>query len=114
VIVYVYGAHHTSRYWTNPETFDPERFSKANESTHPPFTYVPFGGGPRGCIGGNYAMLQILMILSTLLHKYDLELPPGQKIEPRAMVILRPKNGIRMSFTDTVPTEVPVPAGCPY
>jgi cytochrome P450 len=114
VIVYVYGAHHTPRYWTNPETFDPERFSKTNESTHPPFTYVPFGGGPRGCIGGNYAMLQILMILSTLLGKYDLELPPGQKIEPRAMVILRPKNGIRMSFTDTVPTEVPVPAGCPY
>jgi len=114
VIVYVYGAHHTPRYWNNPETFDPERFSKANESTHPPFTYVPFGGGPRGCIGGNYAMLQILMILSTLLGKYDLELPPGQIIEPRAMVILRPKNGIRMSFTDTVPTEVAVPAGCPY
>jgi hypothetical protein len=59
-------------------------------------------------------MLQILMILSTLLGKYDLELPPGQTIEPRAMVILRPKNGIRMSFTDTVPHEVPVPAGCPY
>jgi cytochrome P450 len=114
VIVYVYGAHHTPRYWTSPETFDPERFSKANETTHPAFTYVPFGGGPRGCIGGNYAMLQILMILSTLLGKYDLELPPGQTIEPRAMVILRPKNGIRMSFTDTVPHEVPVPAGCPY
>ncbi len=114
VIVYVYGAHHTPRYWDNPEIFDPERFSKENEAQHPPFTYVPFGGGPRGCIGGNYAMLQILMILSTLLRKYDLELPPGQKIEPRAMVILRPKHGIRMSFTDKVPNEVAVPAGCPY
>ena len=114
VIVYVYGAHHAPRYWENPETFDPERFSKANVTSQPPFTHLPFGGGPRGCIGGNYAMLQILMILGTLLGKYDLELPPGQKIEPRAMVILRPKNGIRMSFTDTVPTEVPIPAGCPY
>jgi cytochrome P450 len=114
VIVYVYGAHHTPRHWEDPETFDPERFSKTNETQHPPFSYIPFGGGPRGCIGGNYAMLQILMILSTLLGKYDLELPPGQTIEPRAMVILRPKNGIRMSFKDTVPTEVPVPAGCPY
>ena len=114
VIVYVYGAHHAPRYWTNPETFDPERFTKENSAAQPPFTHLPFGGGPRGCIGGNYAMLQILMILGTLLSKYDLELPPGQKIEPRAMVILRPKNGIRMSFTDTVPTEVPVPAGCPY
>ncbi len=114
VIVYVYGAHHAPRYWENPETFDPERFSKENIALQPPFTHLPFGGGPRGCIGGNYAMLQILMILGTLLGKYDLELPPGQKIEPRAMVILRPKNGIRMSFTDTVRTEAPVPAGCPY
>ena len=114
VIVYVYGAHHAPRYWDNPETFDPERFTKENSAAQPPFTHLPFGGGPRGCIGGNYAMLQILMILGTLLGKYDLELPPGQKIEPRAMVILRPKNGIRMSFTDTVPTEVAVPAGCPY
>jgi cytochrome P450 len=114
VIVYVYGAHHAPRYWNDPETFDPERFTRENAAAQPPFTHLPFGGGPRGCIGGNYAMLQILMILSTLLGKYDLELPPGQKIEPRAMVILRPRHGIRMSFTDTVPTEVAVPAGCPY
>jgi len=114
VIVYVYGAHHAPRYWNDPETFDPERFTRENAAAQPPFTHLPFGGGPRGCIGGNYAMLQILMILSTLLRKYDLELPPGQTIEPRAMVILRPRHGIRMSFTDTVPTEIAVPAGCPY
>ena len=101
VIVFVYGAHHASRYWQNPEAFDEERFTKANEKLHAPFTYLPFGGGPRGCIGGNYAMLQILMILGALLKKYDLQLTPGQTIEPRPMVILRPKNGIRMSFTES-------------
>src|SRR5271154_2701923 len=74
VIVYVYGAHHAPRYWESPESFSPERFTKANEKLRTPFTYLPFGGGPRGCIGGNYAMLQILMILSDLLRKYDLEL----------------------------------------
>ena len=100
VIVYVYGAHHAKRSWPNPETFDPERFSKANEKQIAPFTHLPFGGGPRGCIGGNYAMLQILMILSNLLGRYDLQLTPGQTIEPRPMVILRPKNGIRMNFTE--------------
>jgi len=98
VIVYVYGAHHAPRYWPDPETFDPERFSKANEKLNTPFTHLPFGAGPRGCIGGNYAMLQILMILGALLKTYDLELTPGQTIEPRAMVILRPKHGIRMTF----------------
>jgi cytochrome P450 len=99
VIVFVYGAHHAPRYWEDPERFDPERFAKANEKLQTPFTYLPFGAGPRGCIGGNYAMLQILMILSVLLRKYDFQLSPGQTIEARPMVILRPKNGIQMTFT---------------
>ena len=67
-----------------------------------PFTYLPFGGGPRGCIGGNYAMLQILMILSNLLRRYDFHLDPGQMIEARPMVILRPKHGIRMTFSKVI------------
>ena len=100
VIVFVYGAHHAAKYWQSPETFDPERFTKANEKLQPPFTYLPFGGGPRGCIGGNYAMLQILMIMSVLLRKYDFQLAPEQTIEARPMVILRPKHGIRMTFTE--------------
>ena len=107
VIVYVYGAHHAPRYWQNPENFDTERFTKANEKLRTPFTFLPFGGGPRGCIGGNYAMLQILMILSDLLRKYDFQLAPGQLIEARPMVILRPKHGIRMTFTNTI-----APAPC--
>src|SRR6201987_2129220 len=101
VIVYVYGAHHAPRYWETPENFDPERFTQANEKSRKPFTFLPFGGGPRGCIGGNYAMLQILMILRALLRKYDFQLAPGQTIEARPMVILRPKHGIRMTFTNT-------------
>jgi cytochrome P450 len=110
VIVYVYGAHHAARYWQNPESFDTERFTKAAEKLRAPFTYLPFGGGPRGCIGGNYAMLQILMILSDLLRKYDFELAPGQMIEARPMVILRPKHGIRMTFTNTITADPRPPA----
>jgi len=106
VVVFIYGTHHSPRYWENPESFDPERFSKANEKQHTPFAHLPFGAGPRGCIGGNYAMLQMLMILSVLLRKYDLQLVPGQTIEPRPMVILRPEHGIRMSFTEAIPREV--------
>jgi cytochrome P450 len=108
VVVFVYGAHHSPQYWENPETFDPERFTKANEKLHRPFSYLPFGAGPRGCIGGNYAMLQVLMILSVLLRKYDFRLAPGQNIQARPMVILRPENGILMNFTDAA---APVAAG---
>lgn len=107
VIVYVYGAHHAPRYWENPENFDPERFAKENEKLLTPFTHLPFGGGPRGCIGGNYAMLQMLMILSELLRKYEFQLAPDQAIEARPMVILRPKNGIRMTFSSAT-----APASC--
>ncbi len=102
VIVYVFGAHHAPRYWQNPENFDPERFTRANERLRTPFTFLPFGGGPRVCIGSSYAMLQILMILSDLLRRYDFQLAPGQNIEARPMVILRPEHGIRMTFTDAV------------
>jgi cytochrome P450 len=112
VIVFVYGAHHAPRYWHDPEGFDPDRFSKANEKLQPPFTYLPFGAGPRGCIGGNYAMLQILMILNSLLRQYDLQLTPGQDIEPRSMVILRPKHGIRMTFTAASARDASRLSGC--
>ncbi len=102
VVVFVYGVHHSPRHWENPERFHPERFSKANEKLHTPFAWLPFGAGPRGCIGGNYAMLQIFMILSVLLKKYEFQLVPGQTIEARPMVILRPKHGISMNFTDAI------------
>jgi cytochrome P450 len=67
---------------------------------------LPFGAGPRGCIGGNYAMLQMLLILSVLLRKYDFSLVPGQTIEARPMVILRPEHGIRMTFTEATSRDV--------
>jgi cytochrome P450 len=102
VVVFIYGVHHSPRHWENPELFDPARFTKANEKLHTPCAWLPFGAGPRGCIGGNYAMLQIFMILSTLLRKYEIQLVPGQTIEARPMVILRPKDGIRMNFTEAV------------
>jgi len=107
VIVSVYGAHHAPRYWPSPEIFDPERFVKGTVRT--PFTHLPFGGGPRGCIGANYAMLQILMILSDLLRRYDFKLTPGQTIEARPMVILRPKRGIRMTFSKAIARDLSSP-----
>ncbi len=106
VVVFIYGTHHSPQYWEQPESFDPERFAKAKEKLQTPFSHLPFGAGPRGCIGGNYAVLQMLMILSVLLRKYDFSLVPGQTIEARPMVILRPEHGIRMTFTEAVPRSV--------
>ncbi len=112
VVVFIYGTHHSPQYWENPEIFDEERFAKVNDKRHIPFTHLPFGAGPRGCIGGNYAMLQILMILGVLLRKYDFRLVPGQMIEARPMVILRPEHGIRMTFTEAVSRDVDTLSDC--
>ena len=112
VVVFIYGVHHSPQYWENPESFEPERFTKVREKLQTPFTHLPFGAGPRGCIGGNYAVLQILMILSVLLRKYDFCLVPGQSIEARPMVILRPEHGIRMTFTEAIPRGVGRLSGC--
>jgi cytochrome P450 len=106
VVVFIYGAHHSPHYWENPESFDEQRFSSANEKLHTPFAHLPFGAGPRGCIGGNYAMLQMLMVLSILLRKYDFCLVTGQTIHARPMVILRPEHGIWMNFTEAIPRGV--------
>jgi cytochrome P450 len=103
VVGFIYGAHHSRQYWENPESFDDQRFSKAKDKVHTPFAHLPFGAGPRGCIGGNYAMLQMLMVLRVLLRKYDFSLVAGQTIEPRPMVILRPEHGIRMTFSEAIP-----------
>lgn len=99
VIVFTYGAHHAAKFWEQPETFRPERFRKENKKNHTPFTYLPFGAGPRGCIGGNYAMLQMLIILGVILRRYNFELAPNQDVSARPMIILRPKNGIQMNFS---------------
>jgi cytochrome P450 len=109
--VFIHGAHHSPKYWEKPESFDHERFSKTKASRLTPFAHLPFGAGPRGCIGGNYAMLQMLMILGALLRKYDFALVPGQTIEARPMVILRPEHGIRMTFTQAIPSTVGIESG---
>jgi cytochrome P450 len=98
VMPFIYGAHHSPKLWEHPDSFIPERFSKENRKNHIPYSYLPFGMGPRGCVGGNYAMLQMFMILGLMLRRYDCELAPDQEISARPMVILRPRNGIRMRF----------------
>jgi cytochrome P450 len=108
IMLFLYGLHHSSEYWHEPEKFIPDRFSPDNKKKHVSFTHLPFGGGPRTCIGGNYAMIQMLLILTTLVRKYKFELIEEQKVEVSPLVILRPLEGIQLQFRKQI-NPIPKP-----
>ena len=98
VVPYIYGTHHNAAIWPNPETFDPERFSPEKSNGRHRFAYLPFGGGPRLCIGQNMAIVQILLIVATIVRKYDFTMMDEKPVNIRPMMLLRPDGPIDMQF----------------
>ncbi|KAK7863029.1 hypothetical protein R5R35_010772 [Gryllus longicercus] len=68
----IVGLHTDPQYWKEPKKFDPDRFSDENKHKIKPFTYMPFGMGPRICIGQRFALIEVKMALVHLLHSFDL------------------------------------------
>lgn len=98
VVPYIYGVHHNAAVWKDPEKFDPARFdSEQTEKMHH-FAHIPFGGGPRVCIGQNMAKMQILLIMSAITRSYDFELCGDKEIGMHAMMLLKPDGPIYMNF----------------
>lgn len=93
VAVSPYAMHRNPRYHANPEGFDPGRFLTPDPS-RPKLAYLPFGGGPRTCIGNAFAMMEMQIILPMLLSKFDLDLVGGFQLELDPSVTLRPAKGI--------------------
>jgi cytochrome P450 len=88
--------HRHRAYWEEPESFDPERFAPERSSARPKFVYLPFGAGPRQCIGNQFAMIEAQLALATLAQRYRLALVPGPPVEPWPLITLRPRHGIKM------------------
>jgi cytochrome P450 len=95
--LFIYFAHRDPRWWDQPEHFIPERFSPENEQNIRQSTYLPFGAGPRICIGNHFAMMEAQIMLAMIAQRYQLRLAPGQQVIPEPLVTLRPKNGLRMT-----------------
>lgn len=85
-------------FWPNPEAFDPDRFLPERSEGRPQFAWFPFGGGPRVCIGARMAEMEALLVLAAMLKRYDLHAVPGRRVEPAAMLSLRPKGGLWMTL----------------
>jgi cytochrome P450 len=95
VIVSPWILHRHRRLWDDPERFDPTRFSKELCDKRPRFAYLPFGGGPRICIGATLAMTEATLILAVLAQRFRLRLKEPQEIKLQARITLRPKNGLK-------------------
>lgn len=96
VVVNPYMMHHHPHYWENPEEFNPERFNKENSANRHRYVYIPFGAGPRQCIGNHFALTEALLIISQVCQRYDVSLVPNQNIKPEALLTLRPSPGVRV------------------
>jgi cytochrome P450 len=96
--------HRLPAYWRDPDTFDPERFSPAQVAERPKFVYVPFGAGPRQCIGNQFALIESHLVVATLAQRYRLRLVPNHKVEAWPLITLRPRYGMPMFIEPRVPT----------
>jgi cytochrome P450 len=106
--------HHDPRFYADPMCFTPERWlDGALAASLPRFAYFPFGGGQRQCIGNAFAQLEAQLVLATLAQRVDLQLIQDQRIEPLALITLRPRYGVRMTISALRPQSVPLPAATP-
>lgn len=98
VFILPWLVHRNRKLWDRPERFEPERFAPDRAAGRPRFAYIPFGAGPRICIGAAFAMTEALLILATVAQRYRLRLVPGHKVEPQGLITLRARYGMRMDF----------------
>jgi cytochrome P450 len=96
VLIMPWLIHRKPQLWENPESFDPERFAPERAAERPRFAYIPFGAGPRICIGAAFAMTEAILILATIAQRYRLRLKAGHPIEPQGLITLRPRYGMQM------------------
>lgn len=91
-----YIIHRDARWFPNPEKFDPERWRGDAREARPKFSYFPFGGGTRVCIGERFAWMEGVILMAAIAQKWRFRLAPGQHVEPLPLVTLRVKNGLRV------------------
>ena len=94
IFVNFFANHHNPDHWINPEGFDPERFLPENSQGRHRFAFLPFSGGPRQCIGNNFALMEGAIVLAMVAQRFELDLIAGTRLEPHMIGTLRPEGGV--------------------
>lgn len=108
IILSQWVTQRNSRYFDQPEDFNPDRWADGLAQRLPTYAYFPFGGGPRVCIGKSFAQMEAVLLLATMAQKFQFTLVPGQEVEPWPAFTLRPKQGIKMVLSERSVQDTPV------
>ena len=96
VLIPIYIFHHNPKFWPDPERFDPDRFSPEASKNRPKFHYFPFGAGPRMCIGNQFALMEMQLILAMLAQRFTFEVDQSHPIQKQPLITLRSKYGVKL------------------
>jgi cytochrome P450 len=99
IVIAPYVLHRHRRLWDDPDVFDPSRFLDPARANIPRFAYLPFGAGPRTCIGSSFALQEATIVLASLVHRFDMALLPDARVWPVQKITLRPADGLPMQIT---------------
>jgi len=102
VLIVPWVLHRHLKLWQNPGRFNPERFSPEQSAARPRFSYLPFGGGRRICIGAAFATAEATILLATVAQRYRLRLLSGHPVEPQGLITLRARHGMKMVLAPRV------------
>lgn len=91
-----WSVHRHPELWPNPEGFDPDRFLPERSENRPRYAYIPFGGGPRVCIGNHFAMMEAVLLVAGIAQRFRLDLDPSHHIGLDPGITLRPRHGMYM------------------
>ncbi len=94
IFISPYVLHHDPHHWSDPHQFDPEHFNAENEPKIPKYAYLPFGGGPRVCIGNHFALMEAQILLAVITSHYDLHLTSDNAVEPVRLITSSPEGGL--------------------
>jgi cytochrome P450 len=98
VAICIYTVHRHTEFWESPDVFDPERFLPERSARRHKFAYIPFGAGPRQCIGNSFGLMEATLAIACVAQRFQLRLLPGVQVAPQALFVLRPNRDMLMSL----------------